>query len=304
MLPSPPFFDMHLLRFYCLLFTCLLRLSRYATSTMPGNIGERRVGQGRPESRRKTALSVSTPSLWEQQPSQVLSAVPPVEVLEGRIIAPNPTKMLRERLQRYGVVTLSNTELLTVVLQPARRELTTQIDTLLSSYTLQDLSNADFGQLCHEHGLGEAKAAQLQAMIEVARRLTMQPPDEKRSIHTVRDAYEVFKPDMEYLDHEEMWVLLLDKKNGVMANLKLYQGTVDSSVVRFAEVFRSAVARKSTGILLAHNHPSGDPNPSPEDEAVTKQLVEAGKLLEIDVVDHLIIGNGRFVSLKERLGWS
>ena len=271
---------------------------------MPGFQGERRAGQGRPESRRKTALSVSTSSLWEQQPSQALSAVPPAELLEGRVIAPNPTRMLRERLQRYGVVTLSNTELLTVVLQPARRELTAQIDTLLASYTLQELSNADFGQLCHEFQLGEVKAAQLQAMIEVARRLTMQPPDEKRTIFTVRDAYEIFKTDMEHLDHEEMRVLLLDNRHGVMANLKLYQGTVNSSVLRNAELFSAAVSRKSVGILLAHNHPSGDPNPSPEDEAVTKQIVDAGKILDIDVVDHIIIGkNGRFISLKERLGW-
>jgi len=217
----------------------------------------------------------------------------------------NETKLLRERLQRYGAVTLSTTELLTVVLQPGRRELTTQIDTLLASFTLQELSQADFGQLQHVYRLGEAKAAQVQAMIEVARRFTLQPVEERRYIRTVRDAYEIVKPDMEHLDHEEMRVLLLDNKNGVMANEKLYQGTINSSVVRHAELFRSAVARKSAGILLARNHPSGDANPSEEDETVTKQAVEAGKILEIDLVDHLIIGkHGRFVSLRERMGWS
>jgi DNA repair protein RadC len=217
---------------------------------------------------------------------------------------PENLKNLRERMQRYGVVTLSTPELLLVALQPGRRELTMQIETLLASYSLQDLSNADFGQLCHDMQLGVAKAAQLQAMIEIARRLTMLPAEDKRFIHTARDAYEIVKPEMEYLDHEEVRIILLDKKHGVIANLKLYQGTMDSSVLRFSELFRSAVARKAASILLAHNHPSGDPNPSPEDEAITKQTVEAGKILEVDVVDHIIVGkNGRFVSLRERMGW-
>ncbi len=276
---------------------------------MPGNSAERRVEQGatvqqQRESRRKNALSVSTPSLWEQLPPLSLATVPPAEVVEGRIIAPHPTKTLRERLQRQGAYTLTNSELLTVVLQPARWELTTHLDTLLASYTLQELSQADFGQLRHEFQLGEAKATQLQAMIEVARRFTLSPPEEKLHVITPRDAYEILKPDMEHLDHEEMRVLVLSTKNAMVANERLYQGTVNSTVVRAAEIYRSAVARKCPGILLAHNHPSGDPTPSTEDITVTEQLIQAGNVLDIDLVDHIIIGrNNRFVSLKERLRW-
>ncbi len=111
-------------------------------------------------------------------------------------------------------------------------------------------------------------------------------------------------PEMAYLDHEEMRVLVLDTKNYVVVNMLLYQGTVNSSVLRAAEIFRLAVTRKCPGVLIAHNHPSGDPTPSPEDIAVTEQLVQASQVLDIEFVDHLVIGkNDRFISLKEKLRW-
>ena len=109
---------------------------------------------------------------------------------------------------------------------------------------------------------------------------------------------------MEFLDHEQLRVLVLDTKNRVMLNTAMYQGTINSSVLRAAEIFRPAITRKYPNIIVCHNHPSGDPTPSPEDIAVTEQLIEAGKYLGIDLIDHLIIGsNTRFVSLKERLRW-
>src|SRR5947209_13186667 len=110
-------------------------------------------------------------------------------------------------------------------------------------------------------------------------------------------------PDMAFLDHEELRVLVLDTKNGVVANLLLYQGTVNSSTIRTAEIFRPAVTRKCPGIIVCHNHPSGSVEPSPEDLEVTKLWVEAATLLEIDLVDHLIIGAHRYLSLKEHLLW-
>ncbi len=109
---------------------------------------------------------------------------------------------------------------------------------------------------------------------------------------------------MSFLDHEELRVLCLDTKNHVVANIRLYQGTINSSVLRAAEIFRPAVTRNCPGILICHNHPSGDPTPSLEDEQVTRQLVEVAKPLDIDLIDQVIIGsNPRFVSLKERLRW-
>src|SRR5438270_2777246 len=102
---------------------------------------------------------------------------------------------------------------------------------------------------------------------------------------------------------EQMRILILDTKNQVIENIQRYQGTVNSSVLRAAEVYRPAILRNCPGVIICHNHPSGDPTPSPEDIAVTQQLVQAGQQLDIELVDHLIIGNHRFVSLKERLNW-
>ena len=100
-----------------------------------------------------------------------------------------------------------------------------------------------------------------------------------------------------------MRILILDTKNQVVENISRYQGTVNSSVLRAAEIYRPAILRNCPAVIICHNHPSGDPTPSPEDIAVTQQLVAAGQRLDIELVDHLVIGNHRFVSLKERLRW-
>src|SRR5713226_5936373 len=253
------------------------------------------------------ALRVITPSLWE---SQVVdgSAATPIgeEVLEGTLVPRQDVNLLRERLQRRGASTLSNTELLSITLHTGQESehIVPQIDALLTSLSLHQLLNADFGELCQQYRLGEAKAAQLQAVLEVARRLTLPSQEERYTVVSPFDAANLVRREMELLDHEELRVLLLNTKNQVVGNLLLYQGTIDSSVLRAAEVFRPAVARKCPHIIVCHNHPSGDPTPSPEDITVTEQLVQAGKFLDIDVLDHLIIGkDSRFVSLKERLRW-
>src|SRR5947209_4730144 len=109
--------------------------------------------------------------------------------------------------------------------------------------------------------------------------------------------------EMAYLDSEQMRVLVLDAKGQLVEKVSLYQGTANSSVLRAAEIFRPAVIRNCPALILCHNHPSGDPTPSPEDIKATRQLVEAGRILDIELVDHLIIGHQRFVSLKEHLKW-
>ena len=123
---------------------------------------------------------------------------------------------------------------------------------------------------------------------------------ERPTIHSPKDAYVLLQPFLEPLDHEELWVLVLDTRNRVMALVALYRGSVNASQVRIAEVFRKAVAENAPAILVAHNHPSGDASPSPDDVAVTRNIVDAGKLLDIQVLDHLVIGQGYYVSLKER----
>src|SRR6266704_3248730 len=215
-------------------------------------------------------------------------------------------KHLRERLQVNGASVLSTADLLTIVLGtgPSPPGIIRQMQALLASTSLQELLRIDFGELSTTHQLGDAKAAQLQAVVELARRLTLPHDTQRYQILSPADAANLVQAEMSFLDHEELRVLCLDTKHGVVANIRLYQGTINSSVLRAAEIFRPAVTRNCPGILICHNHPSGDPTPSPEDEQVTWQLVEVAKVFDIDLVDQVIIGSYlRFFSLKEKLRW-
>ncbi len=212
----------------------------------------------------------------------------------------------RERLKHYGPKALSTAELLAIILRTgtSRDNVIELAGKLLAKYGgLSGLMRADFNELCSEHGLGEAKSSQLKAALEMGRRLGMLQNDEKYQIKSPADAANLVMPEMMYLDHEQMRILVLDTKNQVMENVSRYQGTVNSSVLRAAEIYRQAIIRNCPAVIICHNHPSGDPTPSPEDIQVTEQLVEAGKLLDIELVDHIVIGSHRFVSLKERLRW-
>ncbi len=126
------------------------------------------------------------------------------------------------------------------------------------------------------------------------------PASERPSIGSPADAAELLKPFLGNLEHEELWVVVLDRRNRVIQLVRLYQGSVSSSQIRVGEVFRQAIIEQASAIILAHDHPSGDPTPSPDDVAVTRAIVQAGKLLDIEVLDHLIICADRHVSLKER----
>ncbi len=214
-------------------------------------------------------------------------------------------KKLRERLHQRGISSLSTADLLTLVLSTGSGNdvIVQRVHTLLTSYSLQELLHLDVGELCQQFGLGVAKAAQCQAVLELARRLTIPSGQERYQIMSPKDAANLAMAEMTYLDHEEMRVLVLDTKHQVVANLRLYQGKVNSTVLRASEIFKPAITRNCPNILICHNHPSGAVEPSPEDIAITSQLVEAAKLLDLELVDHLIIGNHRFISLKERIGW-
>jgi DNA repair protein RadC len=214
-------------------------------------------------------------------------------------------KHLREQLAPYGANTLALEELILLALGSRSQETLSCLQTLLTTYSsVQDLLNLEFGQLSSEYHLGEVKAAQVQALLELARRLAFPGSREHYQITTAQEAVRFVAPHMVYLDHEEMRVLLLNTKNQVLANLLLYVGTVNCSVLRVAEILRPALTRKCPHVILVHNHPSTDPSPSPEDIATTRQLVEAAKLFDIDVLDHIIIGGlHRFCSLKEQMRW-
>lgn len=212
----------------------------------------------------------------------------------------------RERLRNEGAENLSQTELLAIILRTGTQQdnvLELSARLLVKYGGIKGLARISFAELCNEHGVGEAKAAQLLSALEIGKRLSRVTSEEKYQIRSADDAARLIKMDMMYLTHEEMRILILDTKNNVVENIARYKGTVNSSVLRAAEVFRPAVIRNCPSVIVAHNHPSGDPTPSPEDTEVTRQLVEAGRLLDIELLDHLIIGNPRYVSLKERMHW-
>ncbi len=213
-------------------------------------------------------------------------------------------KRLKQQLQMYGTSMLSTAELLAYLLAngATKSDPLEVACRLLNSYGLKRLRNAEIAELCRD-GLSPAQAQRLTVLCELAHRFALVDPDEHPCIVSADDAAAILRPLMMHLEHEEFRVLVLDTKHHVVANILLYTGTVASSVLRTAEIFRPAIARNSPSILVAHNHPSGDPGASSEDYEVTRQLVEAGKVLDIEVLDHLVIGNPRYVSLKEKMPW-
>ncbi len=209
----------------------------------------------------------------------------------------------RERLKQSGPSSLSNSELLAIILRTgsAAENVLGLASRLLTKFGgLAGLSKASFGELCAERGVGQAKAAQLKAALELGKRISSTPVDEKTTVRTPQDVTDLLMAEMALLDSEHLRVVLLDSKNHVISVSEVYKGNVNASLIRPAELFREAVRENCPAVIVVHNHPSGDPEPSPDDIRVTEQIVEAGKTLDIEVLDHIIIGNGRYASLKER----
>ncbi len=209
----------------------------------------------------------------------------------------------RERLRDQGAQALSNAELLAILLRIGVAGLNAvQLaqELLEKFHGLSGLHAADFAELVASRGVGLAKAAQLKAAIELGKRLSSGNPDERQAIQSPEQAAELLMYEMSALDQEHLKVLLLDTRNQLIRQVEVYHGSLNTSLIRISEVFRDAVRSNAASIIVVHNHPSGDPSPSPEDIAVTRSIVEAGKLLDIEVLDHLIIGKGRFTSLKAK----
>ncbi len=209
----------------------------------------------------------------------------------------------RERLMLYGPSSLQTAELLAIILRVGIQgeNAIEMAARLLREYGgLGGLLGADVADLANMRGLGMAKAAQLKAALELGRRLSVLAPAERPQIGRPEDVFNLVHLEMAYLPQEQLRVLCLDTKNYVIGQQVVYQGTINSSVVRVAEVLKPAISRSSLSIVVVHNHPSGDPTPSPEDIRTTAQIREAGDLLDIALLDHIIIGHARYVSLKER----
>lgn len=209
----------------------------------------------------------------------------------------------RERLEHYGPAALSTAELLAIILRTGVGgmnvlQLAAQ---LLKDYkTLGGLARADFKQLTQVHGLGPAKAAQLMAALELGRRLAREEARERMQIRSPGDVAAYLMPQLGYYEQEHFVVLYLNTRNYVVDEEDLYKGGMNTALINVAEVFRGVIRRNCNAIIVAHNHPSGDPTPSPDDISLTRRLVEAGKLLDISVLDHLVIAEQRYVSLRER----
>ncbi|MFO7585571.1 MAG: DNA repair protein RadC [Anaerolineales bacterium] len=214
----------------------------------------------------------------------------------------------RERLRNLGPQALSNAELIAILLRvgvPGENAVQVGQRLLQTFGGIAGIHRAPFDELLKQHGMGEAKAAQIKAAIELGRRLTLESPEERPTINSPGDAANLMLYEMQALEQEHLRVMLLDRRNRVMEVVDLYRGSVSSSQIRVGEIFREAVRKNASAIIVAHNHPSGDPTPSPDDVAVTRAILQAGKMLDVDVLDHLVIGQGRWVSLKERgLGFS
>ncbi len=209
----------------------------------------------------------------------------------------------RERLRDYGPAALSNAELLAIILRTgaSRESVLAVASRLLSRYEgLVGLARASFAELCGERGLGEAKAAQLKAALELGKRLSSTQPEERAVVRSPADVANLLLTEMSLLEQEHLRVVLLNTRNQVLGVPEVYRGSVNSSLVRVGELFREAVRQNCPAVVIVHNHPSGDPTPSTDDISMTRKMVEAGRLLDIEVLDHLIIGHGRYVSLKER----
>ena len=209
----------------------------------------------------------------------------------------------RERLAKQGPQALSNAELVAILLRVGIRgeNVLRLSERLLQEFKgLSGLLRASVAELSAVRGIGTAKATQIKAALELGRRLMIESPDERPIVKSPADAANLIMLEMCAQEQEHMRVLLLDTRNRVLATPTIYIGNINTAVVRIGELFRAAIRSNCAAIIVAHNHPSGDPSPSPEDVRVTEQIVGAGKLLDIDVLDHLILGQQRFVSLKER----
>lgn len=209
----------------------------------------------------------------------------------------------RERLAKFGAEVLSNSELLAIILRtgtPSESALDIANRLLKNGNGIRCLYELNFEELRAIKGIGEAKASQIKASLELGRRLKTYRDVSSPYIKAPCDAAELVMEDMRYLKKECLRLMMLNTKNMVIAVKDISIGSLNSSIVHPREIFVEAIRVSSASIIMCHNHPSGDPSPSQEDINVTRRVYEAGKIVGIDLIDHIIIGDGRYLSLKEK----
>jgi DNA repair protein RadC len=209
----------------------------------------------------------------------------------------------RERLISDGPESLANHELLAILLRTGTKdESVLQLaNRLLNHFEgLRLLKDATIEEMTSIKGIGTAKAVQILAAIELGRRISRLQYDERYVIRSPEDGAKYVMEDMRFLSQEHFVCLYLNTKNQVIHRKTVFIGSLNASIVHPREVFKEAIKRSAASIICAHNHPSGDPTPSREDIEVTKRLAECGRMIGIELLDHLIIGDRKFVSLKEK----
>ncbi len=216
-----------------------------------------------------------------------------------------PEERPREKLLAYGPGALSNVELLAILLRSGthKKSVLRIAEEILAHIKEQGLSgmvHISVAELAKIDGIGKVKAATLQAAIELGRRLAVQSAEKIQTVHGPEDVAHFAMPRYRFEQKEHFAVMLLNTKNNIIGMPEVSVGSLSASIVHPREVFRAAIDHAAAAMILLHNHPSGDPTPSREDIAVTERLVQAGRIMDIPVLDHVVLGNGRFVSLKEK----
>ncbi len=209
----------------------------------------------------------------------------------------------RERLAALAPAALSGRELLAILLgsgSAGRTSLDLAAELLVRFGSLRSLGSAEVPDLESVPGIGVARACAIVAAFELGRRTAAEPAERRARICRPADVFRRLGPALRDRRQEEFWVLYLDTQNGILNERRVTIGLLNSSLIHPREVFAPAIVRAAASVILVHNHPSGDPDPSPEDLEVTFQLVESGRLIGIPVRDHIVIGDGRYVSLLER----
>lgn len=210
----------------------------------------------------------------------------------------------RERLIKHGPSSLSDAEVLAIILRTGdsttNKSAVDLARTLLAHFGgFRALGRASIPELCETPGIGPAKAAGVAAAIEMGRRSASEGEGPQTTFHSSSDVAQHYFPLMRDLKKEVFTCVLLDGKNRIIKDVTISEGSLTASIVHPREVFNPAVRESAASVLFVHNHPSGDPTPSEEDQAVTRQLVEAGKILGIHVLDHVIIGDGCSTSFAD-----
>jgi DNA repair protein RadC len=208
----------------------------------------------------------------------------------------------RERFLRLGAPALSTAELLAILLGSGLRG-ASALDlgqAIVARFGLGGLGKAGVEDLGRLPGLGPARALRIGAAVELGRRMASHAPVERRRIRAPADVAGMLSAEMAALEQEHLRVVMLNIRHEVLGVHEVYKGSLSASPVRVAEVFREPIRRNVASIIVVHNHPSGDPDPSPDDVRITRQLVEAGRLLDVEVLDHLVIAERGWASLRER----